>query len=288
MPSSGPLIIQRDGCGYRHPRPEQGSRLGIERTQWFPDFAWLDSRAVERSIDLDGCVNFRDLGGYPAADGRTLRWRLIFRSDALHALTDADIACVRDDLRLSDIVDLRSTYELSNEGRGRLQQEPIAFHHNPLFDGDPSAADRRHVADMSLGDRYLGMMRMGHEKITNVVRLLANAKQGAVYHCAAGKDRTGVISAVLLGALGVSDELIVADYALSGERIDEIIARVMSMKGYEDTLLEMPEDTLHAHPQSMETVLAGVSSEWGSMRDYLAAGGLEDEDLDRLRAKCLE
>ena len=70
--------------------------------------AWLDSRAVDRLIDLDGCVNFRDLGGYPTESGQRLRLRTLFRSDALHALSAADVVRLRDDLALSDIVDLRS------------------------------------------------------------------------------------------------------------------------------------------------------------------------------------
>ena len=243
---------------------------------------------MERSIDLDGCVNFRDLGGYPAENGRQLRWRLLFRSDALHALSDPDVSRLRGELALTDIVDLRSTFELNSEGRGPLGDEPIHFHHTPLFDGDPGAGDRSAMAEMSLGDRYLGMMEMARDKIASVVGILARAEGGAVYHCAAGKDRTGVISAVLLGVLGVPEELIVADYALSGERIDEIIERVMSMKGYHNTLHEMPEDTLHAHPESMETVLVGVADRWGSMEGFLLGGGLAQSELDRLRAKCLE
>ena len=244
---------------------------------------------MERAIDLDGCVNFRDLGGYPTRSGRTLRWRTLFRSDALHALSDSDGRRVRDELGLTDIVDLRSSFELSNEGRGPLEHEPIAFHHTPLFDGDPSRSESSaRVAEMSLGERYLGMMRMAHAPITQTIRLLANAKGGAVYHCAAGKDRTGVISAIVLGALDVDDELIVADYALSGERIDEIIERVMNMKGYADTLREMPADTLHAVPESMAEVVAGIAAEWGSSADYLRAGGMSEAELERLAAKCLD
>ena len=243
---------------------------------------------MDRNIELDGCVNFRDLGGYPAAGGRKLRWRLLFRSDALHALTPADVARFRDELSISDILDLRSTFELESEGRGLLAEHSIAFHHTPLFDGEPKAADQSAVSQMSLGQRYVGLMDVARKKIANVVGLLSRADRGAVYHCAAGKDRTGVISAVLLGTLGVPDDLIVADYALSADRIDEIIARVMSMKGYSETLHEMPEDTLHAKPESMEEVLAGVAERWGTMDEYLLGGGLEAADLDRLRSKCLE
>lgn len=248
----------------------------------------LDSRAVDRRIELDGCVNFRDLGGYPTRDGRRLRWRLLFRSDALHALSDADVRRLRDELSLRDVVDLRSSFELGNEGRGLLEHEPIGFHHTPLFDGNTRSADARASMSMSLGVRYLGMMELAQEKIASVIRILALSEGGAVYHCAAGKDRTGVISAVLLGALGVSDELIVADYALSAERIDAIIDRVMNMKGYGDTLKDMPADTLHAKPESMEEVLSGVADRYGSMTDYLREGGVDDAVLDALRLKCLE
>ena len=204
----------------------------------------------------------------------------------LHALTPADVSQLTA-IGLSDIVDLRSSYELNAEGRGPLERERMAFHHTPLFDGDPKAGNQSAPTTMSLGDRYLGLMLVGQAKIANVVRILASAKGGAVYHCAAGKDRTGVISAVLLGALGVPDDLIVADYALSAERIDAIIARVMSMKGYEDALKHMPEDTLHAKPETMERVVGEVASSWGSMAGYLRSAGVDEDVLERLRAKCL-
>lgn len=243
---------------------------------------------MERSIDLEGCVNFRDLGGYPTVDGRNLRWRTLFRSDALHALTPSDVGRFRDDLGISDIVDLRSSHELSNEGRGALEAEPIAFHHLPLFDGQTSGAQHEAAMRMSLGQRYLGMMEMARAPIANVVRRLAHAEGGAVYHCAAGKDRTGVVSAVLLGALGVSNDLIVADYALSAENIDAIIARVMSMKGYAATLRAMPADTLHAEPETMQEVVSTIDAKYGSMAGYLREAGVEDETLASLRSKCLD
>lgn len=231
-------------------------------------------------------MNFRDLGGYPTSDGRSIRWRTLFRSDALHALSPADVSHLTA-IGLTDIVDLRSSFELDAEGRGPLEQQPMAFHHTPLFDGDPKSGDRAAAETMTLGDRYLGLMIVGQKKIANVVRILAAARGGAVYHCAAGKDRTGVISAVLLGALGVPDDLIVADYALSAERIDAIIARVMSMKGYEDALAHMPADTLHALPETMEKVVAEVAARYGSMEGYLRDAGVDDSVLERLRAKCL-
>jgi protein tyrosine/serine phosphatase len=244
---------------------------------------------VERRIELDGCVNFRDLGGYPTAEGRALRWRVLFRSDALHALSPSDVAHLRDEIGMSDVVDLRSSFELDAEGRGPLESEPIDFHHTPLFDGDVRRAETA-AADRltTLAERYIGMLELASGPIARVVEILSSASGAAVFHCAAGKDRTGVISAVLLGAVGVPDELIVADYALSAERIDAIIERVMGMQGYQDTLETLPPDTLHAKPETMETVLEHVASRHGDMAQYLRQSGLPDEALDRLRERFLE
>ena len=91
---------------------------------------------MDRIIDLSGCLNFRDLGGYPTADGRALRWRQVFRSDALHHLTRQDVVRLRDDLAIGDVIDLRSSAELHSEGRGALAVEAIRFHHHPLYDGE--------------------------------------------------------------------------------------------------------------------------------------------------------
>jgi protein tyrosine/serine phosphatase len=214
---------------------------------------------------------------------------VLFRSDALHALTDSDVATLREQLGMSDIVDLRSSFELNAEGRGLLEAEPIDFHHTPLFDGEMRGAESAAAEKLlTLADRYVGMLEFAREPIVRVVEILARAPGAAVYHCAAGKDRTGVISAVLLGVLDVPDELIVADYALSGENIDAIIERVMSMKGYRDTLEELPADTLHAKPETMEAVLAHVASRYGSMSDYLHQAGVSQQTLEELRARCVD
>src|SRR5438105_4998783 len=91
---------------------------------------------VQRRVDLEGCLNFRDLGGYPAGDDRRVRWRRVYRSDALHHLTPADVARMRDELAIGTVIDLRSTPEVRSDGRGALADAPVEFHHVPLFDGN--------------------------------------------------------------------------------------------------------------------------------------------------------
>ncbi len=247
---------------------------------------------MERLIDLEGCLNFRDLGGYPTAEGRRLAWRRIYRSDGLHRLTAPDVARLRDDLCLTDLIDLRSTAELRLDGRGPLEDEPMAFHHVPLFDGDrPSTFSRDmrgRMEEMSLADRYFGLAQMAKEPIARVVRLIADAKGGAVYHCAAGKDRTGVISAILLSILDVPEELIVADYALSQQNLDAIIERLNASEGYREMFEHLPPDTLHAEPETMVSLLAKLEERYGSVAEYLESAGVGSDVVERLRANVLE
>ncbi len=244
---------------------------------------------MQRSIDLQGCYNFRDLGGYPTEDGRSVGWRRVYRSDGLHHLSAADIATLRD-LGLGEIVDLRSTNELTADGRGPLEAEAIAFHHLPLFDGqtnrrpDPAFDE----ATATLADRYFFLADFAQEAIARVLSILADASTPVVYHCAAGKDRTGVVSAVLLGILGVRDEIIVADYAASRDNLDSIIERLMSTEGYQTMLSALPPDTMHAEPATMESFLERMRDRFGSMEGYAVAAGMSAGDVGRLRDRLLE
>jgi len=247
---------------------------------------------VDRLLALDGCLNFRDLGGYPTRDGRRIAWRRLFRSDALHALTEGDLGLLLGEgIGLSDVVDLRSSAELASEGRGRLEATPVVFHHAPLYDGATAATaamPRADVEEMTLAERYLGLLEVAQAPIARIVGVLSVARGAAVYHCAAGKDRTGVLSALLLGLLGVDDELIVADYALTGENLEAILARLSAMDGYKEMLGALPPDTQHASPATMSELLVLVGRRWGGFEGYAREAGIGDEVVQRLRARLLE
>ncbi|HEY8156036.1 MAG TPA: tyrosine-protein phosphatase [Myxococcota bacterium] len=242
---------------------------------------------MQRSVELEGCHNFRDLGGYPTRAGGRLRWRMLFRSDALHHLTAADVARLRGEIGLGHVVDLRSSGEIAIDGRGRLAAESIRMHHLPLFDGAGTAsADLG--AQLTLSDRYFLMTEHAKRPIARVIQTLSEAEAPAVYHCAAGKDRTGVVSAVLLGLLGVADEIIVADYAATQQNLDAIIARLMASEGYQGMLENLPPDTLHAEPQTMISLLERVGEKYGSMRGYVREIGVPDDAVERLERRLLE
>jgi protein tyrosine/serine phosphatase len=243
---------------------------------------------MERRVPVEGCLNFRDLGGYPTESGGTLRWRMLFRADGLHALTRRGVATVRDEIALGDIIDLRSSAELALDGRGPLEREAIRFHHLPLFDGARAQTGGAPPSfGATLADLYFGMIDYARGPIAKVVTVLARTSDPAVFHCAAGKDRTGVISALLLSLLGVRDDVIVADYAATREALDQIVERLMASEGYQGMFDELPPDTLHADPETMEGFLARVRSELGGMTEYARAIGVGADDVERLRARMV-
>jgi protein-tyrosine phosphatase len=242
---------------------------------------------MERRIDLPGCDNFRDLGGYPARAGMRLRWRRLFRSDALHGLTLEGVDRVVDELGIGAIVDLRSTGEVRIDGRGPLRERSPVYHHLPLFDG-PLIVDPESVSPLTLADRYFLMVEHAKVPIARVVTALAECSTPAVYHCAAGKDRTGLISAIVLGLLGVPDEFIVADYAATQDNLDAIIDRLMQSSGYREAIDNLPADTLHAKPGTMFSLLDRLRDRYGSFRGYANDIGVSDAVIHQLKGGLLE
>jgi protein tyrosine/serine phosphatase len=237
---------------------------------------------MQRRLDLAGCLNFRDLGGYPTADGRMVRWRQVFRSDALHLLTPTDVARLRDDVGLGCVVDLRSTAELEADGDSPLVAAGITHHQLPLFDGEAMKSDDARVASITLADRYWLMAQYAKEKIGRVLTTLATADGPAVYHCAAGKDRTGVISAVILGVLGVPDEVIVADYAATKENLEAIIERLMATRSYATVLLNLPPDPFHAAAETLGGFLERIRAEYAEMGANARDAGVAPDALEAL------
>jgi protein tyrosine/serine phosphatase len=241
---------------------------------------------MKRKIDVEGCSNFRDLGGYPTESGGELRWRVVFRSDGLHELTRAGVATLRDEIELGHIIDLRSDAELGFDGRGLLEQEAMHFHHMALFP-DHSGNERASARDVSLGKLYLGMVAHAGPRLAAVIDELSHNDTPSVFHCSAGKDRTGVISALLLGTLGVANDIIVADYAATREGLEGIVAKLSRSKGYENTWKALPPHTLHADPETMVEFLAELSARYGGVRECVRAIGVGDESVARLEARML-
>ena len=147
---------------------------------------------AERLVAFDHVFNFRDLGGYHTADDRTVRWRTVFRADGVHRLTIDNIA----PLGMRTVLDLRTPGELDE--RGRFTHDSIGYHHLPILERtwDRNTLNVEIDAAEFLADRYLEMLDEGGDSIARALHILADPSSlPLVFHCAAGKDRTGVVAA---------------------------------------------------------------------------------------------
>ena len=251
-----------------------------------------ESEALASWIELEGCFNFRDLGSYTNAAGKQMRSGQVFRADGLQRLTDADLDRLCEEVGLRAVIDLRSSDEVAADGRGGIEQR-MTIHHVPLFER-PSAEGGKATADWikpeqlsHMGDLYWLMLQAAREPIVEVVRLIAEAESPVVFHCAAGKDRTGVISSVLLSLLEVPRETIIADYAFSRKNIDAINARLGESETYKKMMDAMPPDAYDADPAAMTHFLSKVSEQEGSMADWASNAGIDSAMRDRLHARLL-
>ena len=243
----------------------------------------------QRTIALDGCFNFRDVGGYRAADGRTVRWRTLFRADGPHALTDNDAATLAS-LGLRTIIDLRTADEAETRGKWLDHVTgDVAYHHLAMSDALPTDDSLDGWVDSDyVGRHYEQMARRGAHSITQAVTLLsAPETRPAMFHCSAGKDRTGVLAAIVLGFLGVPDDVIVDDYAVSKDAMVRMYDWLRARVEDPEQLERYAPAVRSAEPATMRIFLDGMREQYGSFDQYAAALGLTDE-VDALRDVLLE
>jgi len=239
--------------------------------------------------DIEGTYNLRDVGGRPAADGRRTRTGVLYRSDALGGLTAAGREALRA-LGLRTIVDLRSSEELA-ASPSAIEGLGVTVQHLPVFAG--SAPGSQAAQPAALDEIYHAMIDGTGPKLASAVRAIsAGAAEGAVLvHCTAGKDRTGVVVALTLEAVGVDREAVVADYAaseanLAGEWAEAMLLRIGARSAPDGVDLVGIVTTSPAPP--MEQLLARLDREHGGARAYLASHGMSEAELDALAEALTE
>lgn len=257
-----------------------------------PDRIEVDLTIVDdpdRLIALDGVHNFRDLGGYVMGDGRMIGWGRLFRADGLHRLTDDDLDLF-DAIGVRTVVDLRSAGEVEQHGTFPFERHAVAFHALPVIDATWRDVDIPEFDDTEQGEidfltwAYRDMLAVGGVRFAQAIRQLAiPGSTPAVFHCAAGKDRTGVLAALVLAGLGVHQDVIVADYGLTRAGMERMLAWVgTNHPEMAARMSETPSFMLAAHPQAMANTLDGLISEYGSIRNYLTTIGIGDAILETL------
>jgi protein-tyrosine phosphatase len=252
-------------------------------------------------IDLEGAVNVRDLGGLPGEDGRQTVGGRLLRADNLQDLTPADVARLVDDIGVTTVVDLRSSAELEHEGAAPLDAVPGVRHaHHPVLPELGSATDAiaealltrirrdksRFPDDPTCG-HYLGYLDDRPDQVVAALRSIARDQGAALVHCAAGKDRTGVVVALALTAAGVRPDAVIADYAATGDRVEAILGRLRRSRTYGKDIDRQPVVAHLARPETMAAFLEQMDVRYGGVVSWLADHGFGDDDLRMLRVKLL-
>jgi protein-tyrosine phosphatase len=257
-------------------------------------------------IALDGAVNVRDVGGLPTSDGSVTADKRLLRSDNLQELSEADIALLVGEYGLRRVIDLRSEAEVNSEGPGPMSRVAAVEHvqHSVIPMEGPHTDRAQVVTDVLLARRrerfagtdpdavatghYLGYLEDRPDSVVAALRAIAGTPGAALVHCAAGKDRTGVIVALALLAVGVEREAVIADYTATADRITAILARLRATETYAESLEGSSEELHRPRAVVMTRFLEVLDADHGGVLPWLAGQGFGTEDVEALRLKLLE
>ncbi|MCM2389495.1 tyrosine-protein phosphatase [Streptomyces albipurpureus] len=241
---------------------------------------------MRRHVAFDQLRNFRDLGGYYTADGHTVRWGRLYRSDSLGKLQGRDLARFQE-LGIQTVIDLRYPWEIAGKGRiphiDGLTYLNLSIEHRPYDQAeiDPTLDPWRYLAD-----RYAEVATDGAGELRQALETIASGQHPLVFHCASGKDRTGLLAGLVLALLEVSEEQIIEDFALTELATEQLIT---------DWKAAHPERALNwpgygrAPAEIMRLFLADLNAEYGSVRAYATDRlGVDDTLIDALRGQLLD
>jgi protein-tyrosine phosphatase len=239
-------------------------------------------------LSLDGAVN-----------ARVVIPGVLLRADNLQSLSAEDVRRLVEEESLEVVLDLRTDTEVQSEGPGPITAEPaVRIEHRSLYpdsggNTDLDAAVKPWGREDPQGlpeetpvvQAYVSYLQRRPDSVVGSVRTIARAEGAVLVHCAAGKDRTGVVVAVTLDAAGVDREVIVSDYLATEERIHAIFDRLLSSPTYRDELKDTYPATHAPVAETMERVLALLDEGFGGSAAWLTAHGLGEADLERLRRR---
>ena len=250
--------------------------------------AAASSPAPSRSIRLDGASNFRDLGGYTGLDGRRVRWRTLFRADHLAGLSAADLDVLQG-LKLARSADFRGkmesahlAYEWPGIARHALIVEPTVVQRASALIAAGNDLTAAHAEEL-MQDTYRSFVHDYAPRFAQLFQLLLDSQDPLVFHCTAGKDRTGWAAALLLTALGVDEDTVMQDYLLT----NQLYQRPAT------TVAPMPAEVMDVLWRVQASYLAAatdmVRADFGGMQGYLRdALGIDSAARERLAALYLE
>lgn len=239
---------------------------------------------LHRHIAIGGTYNIRDLGGYVTSRGTKIPPRRFLRADCLHRLAPGGTERLLDE-GLRCVIDLRTKNEVSSAPSFFEGLAEVEYVNLPLFDDlSPTALATLHTEHAHpLIPFYISALETRGAAVRDILTHIARVAEGAVlFNCTAGKDRTGIIAALLLGLAGVSDEDIIKDYVLTEQMIPDLVAEFLSISRENGGDVESYATLLQSPADTMAKMLAHIKEQHGGVEQYVLRIGFEREDLFRL------
>jgi protein-tyrosine phosphatase len=245
-----------------------------------------------RKIEIESVINFRDLGGYKNRDGREVAWRRIFRSGDFRNITDSDFDRIEREIGLTSVIDLRTSEETEAQGKWRFADFGIHHYHIPFPGGGGNRKEEQEWFKQctNLGEFYLHLVSREEfsRQIVAALNIIADpVNHPLVFHCAIGKDRTGILSAILLSILGIDDKVIIEDYTLSGPAVARLRKTWSQDPSHGDFVKHMPGYFWEAAPASMKLFLSTLQKEHGSVVNYIQNMGVQPALINSIRETLL-
>lgn len=229
---------------------------------------------AQRRYILENIENCRDLGGYPSKYGCTKFGRFI-RGGTVDRPTENDINTLKE-LNVTTVIDLRGDFEFNNQPND-MERLTDNANHVSLYELNVAEAKDMKI---TITEVYEYIIDNYKENVCKALKAVADAPEGAVfYHCFLGKDRTGILSMLLLTIAGVSEDDIVADYQLTYTYLENY------MHTHADTLWDTDPEMHYSLPQTMRSLLAYIKAKYGSVEDYIRHIGITDEDKEKIRKR---
>jgi protein tyrosine/serine phosphatase len=246
--------------------------------------------ARERELSIEGLANARDLGGLRTRDGRAIKAGAIVRSDSPKALTEQGHIELMAIVGPRTIIDLRSAIELERDGYV-LKDESVTIVNFPM---QPLSGVNQEQIDAgafdNLIDDYMGQLEINGDSIIEALRAISSRDQHPImYHCSAGKDRTGIVTAMLLDILGVEHEVIANDYHLTTANMAPILERIRTAPIFKENGLAFAPDWLFASdPETMLAFFERMTQRYGNAESWALQRGLTQSEIDAIREHLLE
>lgn len=237
---------------------------------------------VSRPLPLSGAHNVRDLGGYPAADGKITKHKVFLRGDSLNSLTKQDREAL-DEYGVRLVIDVRGKREAFMNS-DHIDKKKVAHLQVPLLDHIQSDAMRGKMPD-DMGAMYIDLLERSKDEFKTIFERMADEEGVTLYHCTAGKDRTGVITMLLLRIAGVGDDVILADYAVSADNMKEQFDRQRKM--IQKVGVKIPEYVFESKPAFLKRAMDHIDAAYGGAEGYLKAVGVSEETIGILKNKLV-